>query len=541
MLLGHHKEGKSIGVWPRWLITVAVLTFVAFLLSSISAWGQSESSTLLASVVAPEASSQPASPSDSQSQTSQASQAKPSSQPAKHKIGPLEISGSWRFRMETWDWFQPNTGNNSYTFPHSLLRIAIGQTTQNFDWLAEVSQVMILALPNNAVVPAPQGQLGLGGAYYAGNGNSQNNVMAFLKQAYIRFKNVGDGQIRLGRFEYFDGAELVPKDPSLATLVQTRIAQRLVGNFGFSAVQRSFDGGQFTYDVGQTRFTFAGARATQGVYQADANLEIPVDFYYGSVTVPVQSEHNAGELRLFGLGYLDHRTAVLKTDNRSAAARAADHQEIQIGTYGGNYLHVFHTPSAGSFDVLVWGAAQTGSWGVLTQRAGAFVGEAGWQPPEKTLKPWLRGGFTYGSGDGNKSDNTHETFFQVLPTPRIYARYPFYNMMNNEDFYGMLTLRPDPKLSIRSDMHALRLTSVNDLWYVGGGAFQNGSFGYTGRPSNGHRSLANVWDLSSDYQVWRNFSVGLYYAHVWGKSVVSAIYPKDRDSNYFFLETNLRF
>ena len=72
---------------------------------------------------------------------------------------------------------------------------------------------------------------------------------------------------------------------------------------------------------------------------------------------------------------------------------------------------------------------------------------------------------------------------------------------------------------------------MNDLWYLGGGAFQPHTFGYTGRPSNGHRSLANVWDLSGDVSgLARDFASALYYAHAWGKSVIASIYPKDPNS-----------
>jgi hypothetical protein len=39
--------------------------------------------------------------------------------------------------------------------------------------------------------------------------------------------------------------------------------------------------------------------------------------------------------------------------------------------------------------------------------------------------------------------------------------------------------------AVRADLHWLQLTSKNDLWYQGGGAFDNKVFGYTGRPGNG--------------------------------------------------------
>jgi len=457
------------------------------------------------------------------------------------KLGSLEISGNWRVRVEGWDWFEGNSGQNAYAFPHSLLRVAIGQQKEEFTWLVEIAQDAILFLPRSAVVSAPQGQLGLGGTYYAANGNGRNNVNAFAKQAYFQLNHLGQGKLKLGRFEYFDGSEVKPKDATLASLVQTRIAQRLIGNFGFSAVQRSYDGAQFSYDFGKDNVTLFGARTTRGVYQIDGMGELGVDLYYGALTLPTGTERSAGELRVFGLGYIDHRTTVLKTDNRPQSVRAGDHGEIQIGTYGGDYLQVFNTATSGKFDFLVWGVVQTGAWGQLTQRAGAFVGEFGWQPPTRTLKPWLGAGYSYGSGDGNSGDSVHGTFFQVLPTPRIYARMPFYNMENNEDFYGSLNLRPHSKLAIRSELHALRLANRNDLWYLGGGAFQPHTFGYTGRPSGGHQSLANVWDVSGDYQVTRDFSLGLYYAHAWGKAVIESIYPKDPNGQFAFIETNLRF
>jgi len=479
-----------------------------------------------------------------QGQSQSQSQSDPA-QASGYKLGPLDISGNWRVRVEGWDWFEGNSGENSYAFPHSLLRVAIGQQTERFDWQVEAAQDAILFLPRHASVAAPavQGQLGPGGTYYAANGNGRNNVNAFVKQAYFQINRLGEGKLKLGRFEYFDGSEVKPNDATLASLVQTRISQRLIGNFAFSAVQRSYDGAQFSYNFDKKNLTLFGARTTRGVYQIDGMGELDVDVYYGALTLPTSTEHSAGELRLFGLGYIDHRTGVLKTDNRSPDDRRADHGEIQIATYGGDYLHVFNTDASGKFDFLVWGAVQTGSWGRLTQRAGAFVGEFGWQPRVKTLKLWLSAGYSYGSGDGNGSSNNsvHGTFFQVLPTPRIYARMPFYNMENNEDFYGSLNLRPHSKLPMRSELHALRLASRNDLWYLGGGAFQPQSFGYTGRPSGGNRSFANVWDLSADYQVTRNFSLGLYYAHAWGKAVIASIYPKDPNGQFAYVETNLRF
>lgn len=467
--------------------------------------------------------------------------ATPSAQPQKHKIGPFEFSINWRTRVEGWNWYEGNTGNSDYPLEHSLLRVGIGQTYENFAWFIEGAQVAVIGLPDDAVAPAPAGQLGLGGNYYVANGKHTNNANAFLKQAFIDFKHMGPVGLKLGRFEFFEGAEVKPEDPLLATVIQTRIAHRLISNFGFAAVQRTFDGGQFSLTSGKNNFTFFAARPTEGIFQVDGMNELAIETYYGAYNRMVKTTHGAGALRVFGLGYIDNRTSVAKTDNRATAAIAADHNKVEIATWGADYAHVFDTTNSGKFDFLIWGALQTGSWGNLTQRAGAFVGEAGWQPSVHLLKPWLSAGYSYGSGDGNPNDSRHGTFFQVLTTPRQYARFPFYNMMNNADAYGTLNLRPASKLTMRTEVHALRLANSADLWYSGGGAFQAKTFGYTGRPSHGHNGLANVWDLSGDYQFTRSFSATLYCGHAWGKGVISNIYPKDANGQLAFLETNFRF
>jgi Alginate export len=474
----------------------------------------------------------------------QATAAQPQAAPAappKHMLGPLEISVNWRTRAEGWYWFQGVTGNSDYGLWDSLLRVGIGQTGDRFDWFIEGEQPSILGLPNDAVVAAPQGQLGLGGNYYAANNNHTNVANGFVKQGFVNFKHLGPAGLKLGRFEYFDGLEVTPQNPLLATVIQTRIASRLISNFAFTAVQRSFDGVQLSANSGQNNFTFFGARPTQGVFQVKGMDELDVDTYYGAYTRGVTTAQSAGEFRLFALGYIDHRTTVLKTDNRPSSVRATDFGKIEIATWGADYAHVFNTTNSGNFDFLLWGAVQTGSWGSLTQHAGAFVGEAGWQPPVKTLKPWISAGYSYGSGDSNPKDSRHGTFFQDLPTPRQYARFPFYNMMNNEDWYGSLNLRPISKVGLRSEVHTLRLANAADFWYSGGGAFQPKTFGYTGRPSNGNRGLANVWDVSADYQITRSFLATLYYGHAWGKGVISAIYPNNANGQLVFLETNFHF
>ncbi|MGA2434126.1 MAG: alginate export family protein, partial [Bryobacteraceae bacterium] len=152
----------------------------------------------------------------------------------------------------------------------------------------------------------------------------------------------------------------------------------------------------------------------------------------------------------------------------------------------------------------------------------------------------LRGGYDYGSGDKNPNDNTHETFFQILPTGRTYARFPFFNMMNMKDAFGELVLRPSKAVTLRTDAHWLALANRNDLWYTGSGAFQPWTFGFTGRPSGGQSGLATLYDTSADYNVNAHVSAGLYYGYAVGKSVAAALYPNGKNASLGFLEMTFR-
>ncbi len=437
-----------------------------------------------------------------------------------------------RTRVDAWQWYAAPPTANTYGYTESLLRIALAQRLNRWDWRLEVSQPSILDAPSDAVSPVTaQGQLGLGASYYAANGNAYP-AAAFLKQGFVRFDGE-DTNLRAGRFEFNGGQEIQPKNPTLAWLQTNRIAQRLIGNFGFSNAQRSFDGVDAHFQLHDWNVTALGARADQGVFNMNGNPELNVDLQYLALTHLQARQHILW--RAFALGYHDGRTGITKTDNRSLAVRSADHENIRIGTYGGDFLASIPT-GPGQFDFLFWGALQNGSWGPQDHRAGAAAVEGGYQLSKVPTAPWLRGGWFRSTGDNNASDNTHNTFFQVLPTPRVYARLPFYNLMNNTDEFVQLMDRPVKKLALRSDLHWLQLTSPHDLWYQGGGAFDNKVFGYIGRPANGSTSLASVADISADWQAAKNVDLNFYYAYSQGKTVVRSIYPTGANMQYGYVE-----
>jgi hypothetical protein len=279
-------------------------------------------------------------------------------------------------------------------------------------------------------------------------------------------------------------------------------------------------------------------RADQGVFNMNGNPELNVDLQYLAFTKTAAQGRIVA--RAFGIGYHDGRTGITKTDNRPLAVRAADHKNIRLGTYGGDLIAT-QPAGPGTFDFVFWGALQNGNWGALTQSAGAAALEGGYRFTKVPTMPWFRGGWWRATGDENPTDTKNNTFFQVLPTPRVYARLPFYNAMNSTDSFVQVVDKPYKTWDLRSDLHWLDLTSGKDLWYSGGGAFDNKVFGFTGRPANGHTSFASVADISSDWQATRNIAVDFYYGHGWGKSVPGAIYPTDKTIQLGYAELIYRW
>ena len=454
------------------------------------------------------------------------------------RVAGWTVSGSLRLRFEDWDFFKARSGDNSYGYGASLLRVSAGRQFRSHDWLFELAQPWLIGLPAHAIAPAPQGQLGFGATYYAANPDRTAGI--FLKQAYVRLKGLAGDQastLRLGRFEFGDGLELNPEGP-LGAVVRDRVANRMIGNFGFTHVMRSLDGIHFSRGGSNSNFTFVAARPTEGVFQVKGMKELNVEMVYGAWS-KIHRSVGEGEGRIFGTYYHDGRD-VLKTDARPLPIRAQDREAISIATIGGNYVNVFNL-GTGKADVLFWGAIQSGTWGTATHRANAFAAEGGYQWNNLQLKPWIRGGYFRGSGDDDPTGRTHGTFFQELPTPRPFARFPLYNLMNNEDGFAQLTVTPYRKLILRTEAHSLNLASAKDLWYIGGGAFQEETFGFTGRPSGGAKRFADVFDLSADYQFDAQTTFTFYVAHASGKAVIRSIYPGGPNANFAYAELNRRF
>ncbi|MBL8959682.1 MAG: alginate export family protein [Gemmatimonadetes bacterium] len=449
----------------------------------------------------------------------------------------VTVGASTRMRAESWNWFDPRS-DGEYTFASALSRLFAAGSAKHLAWRAELNVPAFAALPEAAVQPAPSGQLGMGGAYAAGNNNRSSVAQVVLRQLWGEWKG-GAGSVRAGRFEFSDGLERTPRSPALATLKTTRIGQRLIGPFTYTQVQRSLDGVMATARTGTSTWNLVAARPTSGVFTAtEAGHTLDVDLAYGAWSRGfLRANGSETDVRVFGILYDDDRGTV-PVDNRPLATRTAAPRDISIQTVGGHLVTLLPSGAA-TYDLLLWGAAQRGTWSGLDHRAGGLAAEAGVQWPKARWSPWLRAGHWYGSGDGSAADGTHGTFFQLVPTPRPYARFPFFNAMNTREWFGYLTMRPTRTHTARVSVHRIDLSNPADAWYIGGGAYDKRTFGFAGRPSNNERHLGQLVDASVEWRPNTHVTVELFAARNWGNRLASRIYASDGSGTLAYLELSL--
>lgn len=467
---------------------------------------------------------------------------------------PVTITGDLRLREEVWNWFNPGVpaisalssagsksmDDNRYNFLGGYLRLGAGYERDGVKGYFELMTPFLVNLPNDAVSPPPFGILGLGGNYFQPNAAS-NSASVFLKQGYIEFgKQIIEGfDFKGGRFEFFDGGEYRPADPELSWIEKNRISQRLIGNFGFSDVMRSFDGATATYAGDGWQATAMYGVPTKGVFDLQGMNEISnTDVVYAALTAGPNRWWGNSFGRIFYIYYDDGRKLV-PVDNRPLGLRAKDTHPIYIHTAGADYVRTVEI-GPGVADFMLWGAGQLGAWGELSQESYAAVVEGGYKLPHVKWQPWMRFGYTTTSGDGNPNDGTHGTFFEILPTPRPYAMFPFFNMMNIDDAMAQLILSPMKGAEVQTSVHGLWLSSNQDLWYSGGGEFDNKNFGYAGRPSSGRSYLATLLDCQFSWKINEYIATTVYYGHAFGGAVVNSIYP-GKQADYGFIEVNLSF
>jgi hypothetical protein len=450
----------------------------------------------------------------------------------------LSVYAEDTLRWEHWSFFDPAPpgGDPDYDFGGSRLRAGVRYERPRFALHAAVQYVQLFGVPNDAI-GTPGGVLGTGGSYYETSSERAPEAVQ-LKYLSAEARDLFDAglDVALGRFTYSSGLGPDTGIPKLEAVKRARIAERLIGEFGFSFFQRSFDGARVRWHPGPAELDLAVFHPTEGGYEDGGTRWIDdIGVAAAAFTLAPGVLLPGAELQAFYYAYGDDRAVRARVDNTGLPA--PDRQDIEIHT-GGCHLAGAWPLGPGEADLVAWGAYQGGHWYEQDHRAAAGALEAGYQLTGVAWKPWLRVGFFRSTGDGDPDDGTHGTFFQLLPTSRGYALTTAYNLMNSTDAFAELRLQPAPELSIQLDVHDLRLSSSEDRWYAGSGATQRKGtiFGYSGKSSGGDHHLGTAAQLSVGYRANEILAGRAFYGHLFGGDVVRANFADSDALDYFFLE-----
>src|SRR5438094_2237085 len=466
---------------------------------------------------------------------------------------PTSVEGPWdtrwtleasdRLRGEFVDFFatkpDPKTHKAAkfrYDFLGNKFQAGVRVRREPWETFVQFQHTVLDGVPVSSPTPA-----GPGGPYFA-NTKRSFQEQGWLRQGWVRAEDlfgVKGAGIVVGRQLWRDGLEAPARDANLVWLKRHRIAERLVGPGDYTHIGRSFDGAQVHWDTDWLNVSGFGFQPASGVFEISAGRPIEGIQVGGlSATLKDSPRFPSSDARLFWIYYSDHRGPIV-FDNRPDNARKADTGDLRLHTIGANAAHVAAL-GPGKADVLGWAAGQLGAWQALDQRAWAYALEAGYQLTGLWARPWARLGFFRGSGDPEPKDDVHETFFQILPTSRQYAQFPFYNMMNNQDTFAQLLLQPHRSLGVRTEFHWLRLVEGKDFLYSSGGATKDDFFGFGGVPANGEHQIGYLADIAFTWKPTDLLTLYAYYGHAFGGDVVRQSFA-GREANYAYVESTVAF
>ncbi|MGE3958474.1 MAG: alginate export family protein [Vicinamibacterales bacterium] len=430
-------------------------------------------------------------------------------------------------RLESWRYFEPRPGGGDpdYTFLADRLRVDVRGHWARVDLTLAGQYVGMAGLPDRAAGP---GALGTGGLYFDQGSRASNASQVYLRFANLRFPAVARGvDLQIGRMGYLSGSEAPSGVPKIETVKRQRLDARLVGEFEWSIYQRAFDGVRVDVTRPRWRATGVAFMPTQGGFARAASTTMREVVVAGATlsSRPTSAPGGKTQVQAFGWQYHDARNVTQRPDNTGRTSPGVD---IDVSTIGATLLGAYPI-GPGEVDVFAWGVAQTGQWYGDDHRATAVAIEGGYQWTKAPWRPWLRAGLFHASGDDDPADDSHGTFFPLLPTVRRFSQTTAYGTMNLRDVFVQAQARPRPAFGLRLDLRRLELASAADLWYAGSGATlaRGAVFGYAGRRSNSSTRLGTAVEASADYAFTPRVSMNVFAGRLRGGPVVTGTFAGD--------------
>ncbi|MBW2694366.1 MAG: alginate export family protein [Deltaproteobacteria bacterium] len=405
-------------------------------------------------------------------------------------------------------------------------------------------------------------------ALYRGNAHNPPSSSVNSARVYQLYAQGGldsENWLRVGRQALKNASAISYKEGNWKYLKGKRLGQRLVGGVGWTHGERSYDGVSARMEQDGHVLHLYAAEPTTGVFEIDRSYKRQKDVIFGGIdwTVERGTWFENTELGAFFVGFADVR------DTQDVVPPFFG--DINVYTFGISSLGVYPM-GPGNLDVILWGAAQVGSYEDryaacdanptvacgplapgsrdLDQLAWAGIAEVGYQLSDVWGKPWLRTGVNFASGDSNPAQGTgvsgggnRNTFFNLLPTNHLYYGYAdqvaFSNLI---DLLVQFKLSPTPKLGLELVFHQFWLYTSHDARYFGSGAFAKRSLGYGRSPSNGSNNVGQEIDFVVNYKVNKHLGLAAGVAHLFGGGVLKRN-PNysDEDASWAFAQVTLSY
>lgn len=437
-------------------------------------------------------------------------------------------------RNELWNTFQVEGSDTDRTYDFFLMR---ARAHINFEW--ENLSVYVMGQGIKAFNLPENAAFGPGMLYYNASDQKTGPGNFQFVEAYIHLKDLKGFFLKGGRIGYKDGGQVLYKDaPKLNWVIKERLSERLIGNWDWTLVGRRFDGGSAGYENNVLNFNIMGANVTYGGFDIDDGLWKDLDTVVvlgGALTVKKDVLLPNTQFQIFNYYYYDDRTP----------ARNLAGGDLNINTTGVSMAGAYPA-GPGEFDAMLWFAFQLGDFGVLDQRALAFIAEGGYQFTGTPWSPWIRAGLAYASGDGNPDDSDYGTFYNMVPTNHKWYGYVDANAFSNlVDVYTQLFLKPHQRVNFGMNGHLFWLASDEEVWIGGSGPFNDSAFGYQFRnPQEGNdieSFLGGEVDVTLTLKAldYLDFQVG--YSHFFGGKGVAAVYNGEDQLDWFYAQATVAF
>jgi hypothetical protein len=179
----------------------------------------------------------------------------------------------------------------------------------------------------------------------------------------------------------------------------------------------------------------------------------------------------------------------------------------------------------------------------LTQLAYAGHIEGGYTFTKTDWKPCLALGFDYASGDGNPSDDEHNTFVNLYPTNhKFYGAMDFLSWQNLIDPYFKASIAPVNGLSVSLTYNVFWLATSSDFFYQVNQAPRTTS-GYGIHPQNGSFAGQEI-DLVAIYTPARFLQFQAGFGHYFTGDYVNQTFQNlggSHDANWVYAQAQLTF